>query len=298
MIDYIKFEIKNASSSYLLNHPLLEFERPVSLKTNTFLKNYVEAEYQNLRFKIYDSDRVFVSGSLHKYFNEGVHNHNLFTLDDLYSVIKDIAYKFGFHERNTWITQVEVGLNLWVSIEPQDIVNSLFMYPYQPFIRVMPNDGHIKKCRMSQVEIKGYDKTKQCRLSHKVFRFEMKVLKMQYLEQKGIHARSLSDLLDIGKAREMANLLVKLWEETVINHKDYSSNLKELKSKMDYLYDFRYWEQLKRDIKSGKSGKNRLSQELRKLKFHQSQISGIYKERVENRMRSTIETILTPLNDN
>lgn len=297
MIDFVKFEIKNPSLNYLLEHPLLDFKRPVEHKTGELTGKYYEAEYQDLKFKIYDSGRVFVSGSLHKYFNEGVHNYNLFTIDDLHETIKDITYKFAFQPKDTWITQMEVGLNLLVSMNPSEIVNSLFMYPYKPYIRVTPDDGYIKKCRMSQVELKGYDKTKQCRLSYNVFRFEMKVFKMQFLDMRDIHARDLSQLTNIGQMRALADLLLMFWDETLINHKIYSPNLKDNRSKLDYLYDFRYWEQLKEGVKRKKFGKNRLSQELRKLKFHQSHISVIYKERLENRMRSTIESILTPIQE-
>ena len=72
MIDFIKCIADKISIPQEL-----EFHRTVSEQTGEQL-NYKIAEIDNMKLKVYDSGLIIVSGSIHKYMNQGRHNSNDF----------------------------------------------------------------------------------------------------------------------------------------------------------------------------------------------------------------------------
>ncbi|TAG15742.1 MAG: hypothetical protein EAZ22_18690 [Cytophagales bacterium] len=72
--------------------------------------------------------------------------------------------------------------------------------------------GFYKQAAKSQYLIKSYDKGKQYDRPDYILRFEVKVVKMEYLE--GV--RTLSDLMLIDKLSVLGNLLAEAWRECVL----------------------------------------------------------------------------------
>ena len=68
------------------------------------------------------------------------------------------------------------------------------------------------QCKKTQFIIKIYDKGKQYNLPDNVLRFEIKVMRMQYLETKGIRLRYLSDLLNMDIYEPLGNILTEVFE--------------------------------------------------------------------------------------
>lgn len=77
-------------AEYLQTNRFLSLVRESKRKYSS-AKSYI---YNGLTFDIYNSGRVFISGSLHKYWNNGHHNHNDFSYTDVLSTIEDLVSKF------------------------------------------------------------------------------------------------------------------------------------------------------------------------------------------------------------
>jgi hypothetical protein len=67
-------------------------------------------------------------------------------------------------------------------------------------------------CKLTYFKIKVYDKGKQFKLPENVLRFEIKVMKMQYFERKGITLKYFSDLLNRDIYEPLGNILTEIFE--------------------------------------------------------------------------------------
>jgi hypothetical protein len=79
MVDFVKIAIRDGH--FIKNSKLLDFKVLVSSKTGE-LENKLTAKHKGLKFYLYDSGRLIIQGSLHKYKNNG-YNYNDFTLNEL-----------------------------------------------------------------------------------------------------------------------------------------------------------------------------------------------------------------------
>ncbi|WP_394776757.1 hypothetical protein [Flavobacterium sp.] len=92
MIDFIRILLKDYECLELERNPILDFFDTINLSTGelkTINKNgnkvtpSKKAFYNGLEFLIYDTGIVLLSGSLHKYWNNGSHNYNDFNIDSV-----------------------------------------------------------------------------------------------------------------------------------------------------------------------------------------------------------------------
>lgn len=271
MIDFMKGQLQGVDRDELWNNDLLDFQRPISTKTGEFLENHVKAEYRNIEFRIYDSGNIYILGSLHKFFNRDIpHNFNRFTINDMWQVLVELQNKFNIKPENVHLTQFEAGFNCKTDFKADLVINSLLMYKFNPFLRVSVNNGNIKKAKTSQLEIKGYNKSKQYRLDSEIFRFEVKFRRMQYLSNKGINVFTLGDLVEPSNFNKIGHTVLNIWDEVVlsetINYQD-TTLLKHFEHSK--YYDFDFWTDLKEMVDQKIIGKNAMSNELNKLRKKQ-----------------------------
>ncbi|MBK6821528.1 MAG: hypothetical protein IPG87_00430 [Saprospiraceae bacterium] len=59
------------------------------------------AEYKNLDFEIFKNGAVYLKGSLHVFWNDGIHNYNDFGIEGLKTVLKELETKFGIIPEKT-----------------------------------------------------------------------------------------------------------------------------------------------------------------------------------------------------
>jgi hypothetical protein len=104
LIDFIKIIIKELNPAILEANPLLNFFDNINLSTgeikttNRTGQQIIPFKYASdngLEFKIYDTGLITLSGSLHKYWNQGAHNYNDFDLGSFLGVLRDLKYKFN-----------------------------------------------------------------------------------------------------------------------------------------------------------------------------------------------------------
>jgi hypothetical protein len=136
MIDFVKM-VANNSKLYrdLKNNPLLKLKGLYRNNDFDLTDDPLKADYMGLKFKLFPSGRIEINGSLHKYFNlsngNGNQNYNIFTLQNLTRVLKDLKVKFGLRPDELRLTNVEIGLNLLIPCDPGHILDKLLVYKYR-----------------------------------------------------------------------------------------------------------------------------------------------------------------------
>ena len=82
----------------------------------------------------------------------------------------------------------------------------------------------IQRCKLSNYELKTYNKGLQYNLNENILRFEIKVTKLQFFKNKisGIH--SLNDLLDDKIIHQLGDILQQNWNPVVLNEKVFYFN--------------------------------------------------------------------------
>lgn len=247
MIDYITLDISYLGKGKLLSNTHLRFYNPNAklyedgeievehLKyTGKGLKPEMTAQYKNLVFEIFKNGSVYLKGSLHVFWNDGIHNYNDFGIEDLKTVLKELETKFGIIPEKTKIRHLEFGVNLQdLPHDSTTIVRNLMFHngkgkPHIFKYMKQPTPSEFKTIEQRDTfSLKVYDKAKHKGQKGNIFRFECKSHKSYYLNQIGI--TFLSDLINPNAVRRLGDRLIQLWRETVI--KDWTINLNNLKKK-------------------------------------------------------------------
>lgn len=211
LIDFIKIIIKELHPSILETNPLLDFFDTINLttgelKTKNRNGNKVtpskNASYKGLEFKIYDTGTIILSGSLHKYWNNGAHNYNDFNIKAILWVLGDLKIKFGIEPEQCILKCLEIGINITPPIPSNEILDNCLLHKTKPFeYQINSVEGKYKQVQHSQYIIKIYNKalhykSKGFEINTEIMRFEIKYTKMQKLNEKGIF--SLQDLINYG----------------------------------------------------------------------------------------------------
>ena len=197
--------------SILEINPLLDFYDTINLTTGQMTTtnrngNKVtpskNASYKGLEFKIYDTGTITLSGSLHKYWNDGAHNYNDFDNEGVLFVLNDLNTKFDIDPNKCILKCLEIGINITPPVPTNEILDNCLLHKTKPFeYQINSDEGKYKQVQHSQYIIKIYNKalhykSKGFKVRTEIMRFEIKYTKMQKLNEKGIF--SLKDLINYG----------------------------------------------------------------------------------------------------
>ncbi|MGE0562767.1 MAG: hypothetical protein AB7O47_13190 [Flavobacteriales bacterium] len=264
MIDFVRIEVENPDIDFILKHPYLKFKQEFYIKTGEIIGNKRIAEHRGLTFKIYDSGRLFIHGSLHKYKNVDNNNHNSFYLKELYLIIGHLEKTYKINPYNAAIHSIEFGVNIIPPIPTQVVLKGLFAFKWIEFKNVSPWNGNIKRVNLSQYDVKVYDKAQQCELKNELMRFEIKITKMEKLDKfKCIY---LADLFNPYFISRMKRILLNSWDGIILfDFTIFDKNLsnQELSLLKDWSNPL-YWIDLKNDTPY--SNRNKPSRECTKFK--------------------------------
>ena len=89
-IDYVKWEVIGVDSNTFLNDPNLSFT-PVLKDGDELHKYFTIVEGMKMQISV-QSQRTTLSGSIHKFWNGGLHNHNDFDCNAFNSAMGRICY--------------------------------------------------------------------------------------------------------------------------------------------------------------------------------------------------------------
>lgn len=204
MIDGIKTGNINISIQKELDWTISVNEKTGEVKT---IKT---AECQGLLF-IDKGNRVYLKGSLHKYFNNGQHNYNDFAFNDLANTIDQLKTRFGIDPNTTLLENVEFGVNIELPFTPDRVINSLVLHKGEPFNKFTKGRG--VECNHAQYFIKVYNKGQQFNLKKNLLRVEVKVIKMQYFQGQKIAIKTIGDLLNTETLQALGELLTRTVNE-------------------------------------------------------------------------------------
>jgi hypothetical protein len=207
-IDYMKAEVIGIDRAQLTDNCLLEFIP--SLGKGSEIRYYY-AYFRGLRIEMYESGRITIEGSLHKYANHGKHNHNDFRKSDFENVIRSLKMNLKIEPHHLHIICMEVGVNIVPPIETSQLLNNIFMFRGKDIEQRMSNDKakyHGVEC--DKFEFKAYDKAKQFRLPGQLIRIEIKYSNWSSQRKAGL--QTLADFISSNKSWFKDDLL-RIWNE-------------------------------------------------------------------------------------
>lgn len=218
MIDGIKIDCNYLVPETWRYNPALEFIVPVSDRTGEVVAGTISAEHNGLKFKIVPSANnpgiVYcqITGSLHRFHNEGGHNGNDFPYTALKAVIDHLGEAFAVDPARSWLRGLEFGVNIDLPITARAFLNGIICLPDKEFTPL--NIERVKVgviCQRTEYGLKIYDKGLQTgEPVNNLLRVEVKVNKMRYLHRR-VDIRTLADLADRDKLASLGDLLAELF---------------------------------------------------------------------------------------
>lgn len=216
MICGVKIEIYSEQlCRELLNSPFLNFKTPVEEKTG--LVHFPKTDtYRHLRFALFESNRIEIRGSLHKYWRE--ENFSDFSFSDLKKCLNDLQEKFKIDLSEARISNVEFGVNVSPLFNPYEFCENLIVFRGKNFDRMKTRNGKPNigfECGLNQYSVKIYDKAKQYLKTENILRVEIPVCRMAYLSGVGI--KNLADLKEKTVLKALGRVLLECYSNVVVN---------------------------------------------------------------------------------
>lgn len=242
MIDLLKFKITDEPLiQKVWNNNLLEYYGKSERLYIDEIKEKQTKKFKNLYFTKYQN-RLEIKGSLHYYFNDGIHNANDFYINNCIDTIVQIKEIFKLDLNKCYPINLEYGINCNPIIPVSNLIHSLYYHEKRQFIRPKNFDYKIAG-NEAYKQIKAYDKSvqfpKQC---NNTFRFEVKTKQAKFIHSLGIY--TLQDLTNSINYNKLINSLIIEWDNVLLL--DNSKNVDE-----KFLNSI-YWEDI---LKNGNRNK-------------------------------------------
>lgn len=227
MIDFIKIVIYDIKLIELIwNNSLLEFyetkEKRISVDE---VKTFSKKTYKNLIFeKFYN--RIEISGSIHKFKNNGIHNANQFSIIDSINTIYQIKDLFNLDLSLCKIVNLEYGLNLipdedikkiilWLKYHNRNQFRYLQELKYAKESATFNTNGKKNKYKYIKAYAKGLQFFNGITYRNKnTFRFEVKSNESKYINSLDIF--TLKDLTEHETYIRLSKELLKEWENVLL----------------------------------------------------------------------------------
>lgn len=270
MLDYIKLSNQGVNLGAIKNTKNLDYLRAFNEATGE-LQNYSYALHKGMKVQLFHgtSDEnigyLTVSGSLHKYWNNGWHNMNDFFLDNVKESVNSLSEFLEIDIGSMRMRQLEIGVNIKLDLDPRDIIQGCMFSGTKPFLWQSTRDeGRYKVAQLSQKLIKVYDKTQQSenkglKPDKNLIRFEIKFNKMQAINRLGIS--TLMELLAEDFQNFAKSLIMREWKKVLFV--DINKDPTEIP--IDYTSSF-FWTEL-------------LSNRKRQFRYHRDRVNKVNLEK-------------------
>jgi hypothetical protein len=306
LIDYVKMILRDYPPSKLEEIPFLDFYYNINLSTGEIksknrkgqtITPFKNAFFRGLEFRIYDTGTITISGSLHKFWNKGLHNYNDFDINGIRDVAKDFKTLFDIDFCQCILKGLEIGINIEPPMQTNDILQYCFLHKTLPFeFKHHSDEGRYIQAQHSQYIVKIYNKklhyNKRGILNdlNEIMRFEIKYTKMQKLNERGIY--SLNDLVVYGLHNFKMDI-IKEWENVLFYDRTIQHSTIKLKDYNNVIY---WIELLSRESKSSFNKHRKILSEFTRLYSQniQKQITEIMKYKIE--LLTEKGTQIDPLN--
>lgn len=297
MIDFIKLQITDFDCRILESNPVLSFQENFNSHTGEITpinqdnenKLYCKiAQYNGLTFKIYSNNTIYISGSAHKYFNNGIHNYNRFSFVSFCKTLDSIKNTFNLDFTKCVIKCLEIGINTKINFCVDEVLHNVIMHKKQLFeAKYLNKMGHYKQCLHSDYIIKIYNKTKQYRalnfdVDDNILRFEIKYRKMRKINDLGIY--TLNDFLNFD-FKVFKDLLLSEFDAVFIY--DFTLQFHHKKDFKNKYSNSNFWRELINEPKPNKY-KHHFNYYTRELNKHPVTL----KEQLKNLINNEIDICL------
>lgn len=201
MIDGLHFDIPTEA---VQDSDILEFKR---------YGNGERANYKGLIITR-DSLSCSVRGSLHKYFNDGKHNYNDYTLSDFIKTISDLESILNINAEAIRIGRIETGVNLDIDMDVDEFISSVILFNNTH--PTMCDKGVIFKLndydlKLYRKELKGYSNKLRIELAIKKKRKRESIIK-----EYTTYCNTLSDLTNPKVWQAFGNELESICDNLII----------------------------------------------------------------------------------
>lgn len=230
------FKTYNLISNNLIDNKLLDFHLLLNVNTGEVSNNKKTAYYNGLRFERYNDGNTKLKGSFHNFNNEGRHNYNDYSFNDLKDTIRQFEVLFSIDIESTHLNGLEFGINIKTTLSIKDVFKSIISYRKTKFQRFNIEGAKGIECIKQQYIIKIYDKSHQYQLNENIIRFEIKVKKMAYFKNKGVNISSLQSLVNQSEILKLRGILLDVWDD--IHFTDYDIGKLSLKSLERRYFDY------------------------------------------------------------
>ena len=268
MLDLLKFKIiDEVQINTVWNNELLEYVGKSERLYIDEIKEKQTKKYKNLYF-IKHQNRLEVSGSIHYFYNDGLHNADDFYIEYCINAINQIKDLFSIDLNKCQIINLEYGVNINPIINVTDLIHNLVYHEKRQFTRPTTHFSFKLAGNEAYKQIKAYDKSVQ--FPHEcenTFRFEVRSRQSKFIYSLGLF--TLNDLTDITNYNVLIMSLLKEWDNVLL-----FDTSKDIDTKF---FNSVFWEDI---LKNGNRNKFNNQKKL------------YYKKLGSNNLHSTIRNII------
>jgi hypothetical protein len=268
MLDLLKFKITDeVQINKVWNNELLEYVGKSERLYIDEIKEKQTKRYKNLYF-IKQQNRLEVSGSIHYFYNDGLHNADDFYIEYCINAINQIKDLFSIDLNKCQIINLEYGVNINPIINVTDLIHNLVYHEKRQFTRPTTHFSFKLAGNEAYKQIKAYDKSVQ--FPHEcenTFRFEVRSRQSKFIHSLGLF--TLNDLTDITNYNVLIMSLLKEWDNVLL-----FDTSKDIDTKF---FNSVFWEDI---LKNGNRNKFNNQKKL------------YYKKLGSNNLHSTIRNII------
>ena len=235
MIDFIKCKILDEELiNQVWENPLLEFHSKYERRYDDVIYEVVKRKFKNIFFTKHQN-RLEISGSIHYFFNDELHNANDFYIEDCIETIYYIQDLFKLDLEKCFLINLEYGVNILSSIPISELILNLIYHERQPFIRSTEHNEYRIAGNSTYKQAKAYNKGVQfphyCNLN--TFRFEVKTGQAKFLKPFGL--KTLQDLINPESYNPLMTSLLCEWDKVLLFDKSKNCD--------DKFLNTHFWEQ-------------------------------------------------------
>ncbi|WP_369765264.1 hypothetical protein [Flavobacterium sp. WC2429] len=227
-IDFLKCKILDDELiQQVWDNPLLEFDSKYEKRYDDVVYEVVTRKFENLFFSKHQN-RLEISGSIHYFFNDGLHNANDFYIEDCIETINYIQDIFNLDLDKCFLVNLEYGVNILPSIPISELILNLIYHEKHPFIRSTEHNEYRISGMSTYKQAKGYAKGVQfphfC--NPNTFRFEVKTNQAKFIKRLGL--LTLKDLTNADNYNPLMTSLLKEWDNVLLFDKSKNIDVKFL----------------------------------------------------------------------
>lgn len=236
-LDFCSFIVKG--KDYKEYETLISESKQLFINSELGVIKYSYCQFDGMLLRLYPSGRITLSGSLHKFKNDGLHNYDQFNQSDFNLVLIKLNKEFFVKPSELWFTKFEYGINFPLNFNVKEVLDGLILHKNIEFSKTIKKGMQFYFADHSKTKIKAYNKGLQYGLEKNLMRFEIKQENIDYKIRYELGIKTLEDFVNSDK-KFFVNQLIKTWDEIIFLDpsiealKETKFSLKQLWSK-DYL---------------------------------------------------------------